>query len=158
MTANVLTKSLNYVPMPEGIANEARETLRDRFGHDLDAVKEEAPCRACLRISKGPEELILLAYQPLVDANPYAEIGPIFIHARPCEPYSDIETFPEDFAARRLILRAYSSDGRILDALVAEPGTAPARAAELFDNSAVAEIHVRHESYTCFDFKIVRGS
>jgi hypothetical protein len=153
-----IAKPLRYIGLPEEIANEARQTLRDRFGHDLQPVREEAPCRVCLRTSKEPEELILLSYQPLVDTNPYAEVGPIFIHAHGCEPYSEVETFPEDFSGRRLILRAYSNDGRILDAIVAEPGTAPEGAAALFANPAVAEIHVRHESYTCFDFKIVRGS
>jgi len=46
-----------------------------------------------------------LSYQPLPDTNPYAEIGPIFIHAR----------------------------------------------------AEIAEVHVRHRSYTCYDFKVVRA-
>ena len=147
---------MKYIPVPESVAKEARETLRDRFGHDLAIAKELAPCRVCLRISKEPEDLILLSYQPLADTGPYAEVGPIFVHAAPCEPYSSADVFPEDFATRRLILRAYGHDGRIVDALVAEPGTAPQRAAQLLENPAVAELHVRHVSYTCFDFKIVR--
>lgn len=145
---------MQYLPIPEEIANEARETLRDRFGHTLQIVRDKAPCRVCLRISQEPEDFILLSYQPLPDAGPYAEIGPIFVHARRCSPYSDVEAFPQDFAERRLILRAYGGDGRIVDATVAEPGKAPARAAELLSRDDVVEIHARHESYTCFDFKI----
>jgi len=147
---------VKYVPIPESIADDARKTLRDRFGHDLAITKEQAPCRVCLRISTQPEDLILLSYQPLADTGPYAEVGPIFVHAAHCEPYSKVEIFPEDFATRPQILRAYGHDGRIVDACVAEPGGAPQRAAELFANSAVAEVHVRHVSYTCYDFKIVR--
>jgi len=153
--ANVST--LRYLPIPETIALEARRTRKDRFGHDLRATTTEAPCRVCLRISGGPERLILLSYQPLPDSGPYAEIGPIFIHADDCVPYDDVETFPQDFAGRRMVLRAYGHDGQIVDALVAEAGTAPQRAAALLGDDAVAEVHVRHESYTCYDFKIVRG-
>jgi len=150
--------ALRYLAIPPAVADEARETLRDRFGHRLEVVREKAPCRVCLRIPAAPEELILLSYQPLADIGPYAEIGPIFVHADRCAPYARIEQFPADFAGRRLVLRAYNRDGRIVDALVAQPGEAPLRAAELLGRDAVAEVHVRHESYTCFDFKIVTAA
>jgi hypothetical protein len=149
--------TLRYVPIPEAIALEARRTRKDRFGHDLRVTTNEAPCRLCLRISRGPERLILFSYQPLPDSGPYAEIGPIFVHAHRCEPYDDFESFPQDFAGRRLVLRAYGHDGQIVDALVAEAGAAPQRAAALLSDGDVAEVHVRHESYTCYDFKIVRS-
>jgi hypothetical protein len=32
------------------------------------------------------------------------------------------------------------------------------RAREFFERDEVAEIHVRHTSYTCYDFKIVRAT
>lgn len=149
--------TLKYVPIPEDLANEARETMRDRFGHDLKIVQDKAPCRVCLRISEAPEDLILLSYQPLADTGPYAEVGPIFIHATRCEPYGEATSFPNDFANRRLVLRAYGYDGGIVDATVAEPGTAPARTAAFLSDDQIAEVHVRHESYTCFDFKVVRA-
>lgn len=128
---------MHYLPIPETIAREARETRVDRFGHRLEPSCAVAPCRVCLRIGAQPEELVLLSYQPLPDTGPYAEVGPIFIHAAPCEPYRENEAFPADFQARRLVLRAYDDDGRIAAALVAEPGTAPGRAAELFGDPRV---------------------
>jgi Protein of unknown function (DUF1203) len=148
--------TLAYVPIPEEIAEAARRTRVDGFGHRLHVVREKAPCRVCLRISTEPEGLILLSYQPLPDTSPYAEIGPVFIHADRCEPYSHLETFPGDFASRSLVLRAYGREGQIVDAVVAQPGEAPERAAEFLQNPAIAEVHVRHISYTCFDFKILR--
>lgn len=157
MSTTAVTTTLHCVPIPAEIAEEARRTTRDRFGHRLQVVREHGPCRVCLRISKEPEDLILLSYQPLPDTGPYAEVGPIFIHANACEPYSDFETFPPDFAPRSLVLRAYDYAGHIYDAIVAQPGEAPERAAAFLSNAAVAEVHVRHTSYTCFDFKIVRA-
>ncbi|MGA8098321.1 MAG: DUF1203 domain-containing protein [Candidatus Cybelea sp.] len=148
---------MKCLPIPAEIAEEAREKCVDRFGHELQATNETAPCRVCLRIPSEPEELILMSYQPLPDRSPYAEVGPIFVHSHRCRPYSDVQTFPADFAARPLVLRAYGYDGRIIDARVAEPGRAFADAADFLTREEVAEIHVRHVSYTCFDFKIVRS-
>jgi hypothetical protein len=157
MTTSVNTR-LRYFGITEAIAEEARNTLRDRFGHDLQIETGKAPCRVCLRVPREPERLILLSYQPLADMSPYAEIGPIFVHADRCEPYDLEETFPEDFAPRRLVLRAYGHDGQIVDAVVAEAGTAPEKAALLLSRDDTVEVHVRHESYTCFDFKIARSA
>lgn len=156
MIATSELQTLRYLPIPREIADEARRTRRDRFGHDLHVQMEHGPCRVCLRISKEPEEFILLSYQPLANRNPYAEIGPIFIHAHECEPYDTPHTFPEDFAQRQLVVRAYDYEGRIAGAVVAEPGEAPNAAARFLSDPVIAEVHVRHTSYTCFDFKIVR--
>jgi Protein of unknown function (DUF1203) len=150
--------TLQYLPIPHEIAQEARATRVDRFGHALRVTKELAPCRVCLRIPTQPEDLILLSYQPLPDTGPYAEIGPTFIHARACEPYAQPERFPEDFAPRSLVLRAYGLREEIVDAVVAQPGRAPERAAVFLGDPRVTQVHARPDSYTCFDFKIVRGS
>lgn len=150
------TASLRYLPMPEAIANEARATLRDRFGHELCVVREYGPCRVCLRISPSEEDYILLSYQPMPDRGPYSEIGPVFVHAHACRPYQRTGEFPADFASRRLVLRAYDSHGSIVSATVAQPGTVPETAATLFAEGRAAEVHVRHESYTCFAFRIVK--
>jgi hypothetical protein len=83
---------------------------------------------------------------------------PIFIHVRECEPYGMPEVFPSHFSQRELVVRAYDRDGRIADAVVAQPGEAPAAAARFLSDRNIAEVHVRHTSYTCFDFKIVRAS
>ena len=148
--------ALAYLPIPAEIAAEARRTLRDRFGHQLQE-RNQAPCRSCLRISKEPEDLILLSYQPLADTNPYAEVGPVFVHAHDCVPY-DSSAFPNDFLSRELVVRAYDRAERIADAAIAAPGEAEAAAARFLADENIAEVHVRHRSYTCYDFKIVRES
>jgi|GEM_PF-1962194 len=122
-TATAVAAKLRFLPIPSEIADEARRTLTDRFGHRLHVTTTQAPCRLCLKISKDPEDLILLSYQPLADTGPDAEIGPIFIHAHTCAPYADQQTFPPDFASRPLVLRSYNAAGEIVDSLVSPPGT-----------------------------------
>jgi Protein of unknown function (DUF1203) len=154
-TAGTLT--LRYVPIPAEIAENARRTRRDAFGHDLEVQRDTGPCRVCLRISKAPENSLPLSYQPLPDRNPYAEVGPIFIHDHDCAPYRALDAFPEDFVERELVLRAYDGEGKIFDAAVAPSGQGARIAAEFLSNADVHEVHVRHTTYTCFDFKIVRA-
>ncbi len=157
MSTTAVSTKLKFLPIPLELANEARATMTDRFGHRLHITKTMAPCRLCLRISKAPQDFILLSYQPLPDTGPYAEIGPIFIHADPCEPYPDSQTFPQDFASRPLVLCSYNRAGEIHESLVAEAGEGELRANELLGDLAAVEVHVRHVSHTCFDFKIVRS-
>jgi hypothetical protein len=156
MTTTPIALSLAYLPIPDEIAALARQTLLDGYGHQLHVERNQAPCRSCLRISKEPEDLILLSYQPLPDTNPYAEIGPIFIHAHECAPYRSCE-FPADFLERELVVRAYNLDARIADAVVTAPGHAAGASAAFLADDRIAEVHVRHRSYTCFAFKVVRA-
>lgn len=150
--------ALRYIPIPKKIVDEVRRTQRDRFGHRVEILIDNGPCRSCLRYSNEPEPFILMSYQPLPDRNPYAEIGPIFIHApKACEPYSRTDVFPETFSTRSLVLRAYDYNGFIVTAEVSEPGEASQVAARLLEDAGVAEVHVRHVSYTCYDFKITRS-
>ncbi len=157
MKTAAIATSLRYEAIPDEVAWEAHETLRDAFGHVLSIVTTEAPCRSCLRVSREPEPMILFSYRPLDDTGPYAEVGPIFIHAGACRRYRDGATFPPDFLDRRLVLRAYDRAGAIFDATVAEPGLAPAVASAFLTDDRVAQVHVRHASYTCYDFRIVRA-
>ncbi len=157
MSIAVQTPPLRFVPIPLDMAERARRTRKDEFGHDLVIRFDRAPCRVCLRISEAAEDLLLLSYRPLPDRNPYAEVGPIFIHVRDCAPYESLDTFPHDFRARELVLRAYDAEGSIFDAKVAPPGEGERVAGEFLADRGVAEVHVRHRSYTCFAFKIVRG-
>ncbi|MDQ6825641.1 MAG: DUF1203 domain-containing protein [Candidatus Eremiobacteraeota bacterium] len=155
--SRTLSAAMQFVPIEKEIAEEARRTLRDRFGHNLCVQNTAAPCISCLRISPAPEALILLSYRPLADINPYAEIGPIFIHAQACQPYELLHVFPEDFLPRSLILRAYDYAGAIVDACISEPGNAEFHAGDFLKEPTVSEVHVRALTYTCFDFKITRA-
>ena len=149
--------TLKYLPIPSEIAADARRDGVDRFGHALVRQKAKAPCRHCLRIPASEEDLLLLSYQPLPDRNPYAEIGPIFVHERECASYESVHSFPVDFVERELVIRAYDARGHIFDAIVAASREGERVAAEFLNNPTVEEIHVRHPSYTCFFFKIARA-
>jgi hypothetical protein len=155
-------QNLYFVPIPESVARAARETRRDVIGHLLEPQIDAdggSPCRVCLRLAEPGESMLLLSYNPFGDDyGPYSEIGPIFIHTEACEPYATLETVPPAFAVRELIVRAYDTRHHIHDSKIAKPGELEAVARSLFDDTTVAYLHVRHTTYTCYDFKIERAS
>lgn len=49
------------------------------------------PCRHCLGLIPEGDKKLVLAYRPFDTLHPYAETGPIFLHAKLCERYeSDV--------------------------------------------------------------------
>ena len=147
-------------PLSPEIATAARNTRIDQFGNSLPVVRDGKPhqCRVCLTMSQPDEGVILLAHRPFESNQPYAETGPIFVHERPCQPYNDNSGYPPEFPRSAVVLRAYSSDDRILDAQAVGERGVETVIAELFANPAIAYLHARNLGYGCFMFRIDRAS
>ena len=84
------------------VAQRVRQTLTDDFGNQLTVSVADSPwpCRSCLRVGGTGERRIVFAYRPFATSGPYAEVGPIFIHAEGCTPYAEVNQFPRDFVER----------------------------------------------------------
>ena len=145
--------------IPTDVAARIRTTLVDDFGNQLVArAVDSAPCRHCLRITKPGEDLIVFAYQPFTSVGPYAEVGPVFVHAAPCEAYAHRDSFPEDFRKRILTMRGYNAEGTIETAELSDAGNPEATIERLFSNERLSFIHVRNPAWGCYDFRIDRVS
>jgi hypothetical protein len=129
-------------------------------------VEEEggSPLRCCLRLSRPGERIALLSYAPLrrfartlgADPGAYDEVGPVFVHADPCEgPAGD--GYPEELRAERRLLRAYAGDGRILRGVLVEAnGPFEDVLDELVSDPQVAVVHARAVEFGCFTFEVRR--
>ena len=49
------------------------------------AQADGLPCRHCLAMINKGEDFLTLAHRPFPALQPYAELGPIFLHASACE-------------------------------------------------------------------------
>jgi Protein of unknown function (DUF1203) len=90
------------VPISATTANAVRKLMKDDFGNDavLQVANGKGPCRQSLQpFKKGVDKRILFAYSPFAKPGPYAESGPVFIHADAVEVYSDIYRFPPEVKA-----------------------------------------------------------
>ena len=142
------------------VADLARKTRVDHFGNTLGVLRDGNPhqCRVCLTMSQPDEGVILMAHCPFESSQPYSETGPIFVHEQTCQPYKDNLVYPPTFPRSAVVLRAYSSDDRILDAQVVGERGVETVIAELFANPAIAYLHARNLGYGCFMFRIDRAS
>ncbi|MEW6129363.1 MAG: DUF1203 domain-containing protein [Acidobacteriota bacterium] len=155
MTTN---DKFKIISIPSEVATKARESQRDVFDNLLAVLRdgERHQCRVCLKLSQPDEGVILMAHQPFLSRQPYAEVGPVFIHERSCEPYADINNYPPEFPRREVVLRAYNAEDRIVDAQAVRARQVEEVIAEMFTNSEIAYLHARNLGYGCYMFRIER--
>jgi hypothetical protein len=113
------------------------------------------PCRHCLRWAQPGERMILFPFAAIAPGRPYSEIGPVFVHANPCERYRATEEFPAEFRQGR-VLRAYNSEHDMIAAEVAN-GAGPEAVIERFlQKPETAFVHVRSAIHGCFTMEVER--
>ncbi|MFI6477489.1 DUF1203 domain-containing protein [Nonomuraea sp. NPDC050663] len=124
-----------------------------------------SPLRCCLTKARPGERIALLSYAPLrrwaaetgVDPGAYDEVGPVFVHAEPCEGVREAG-WPEAHTAHRM-LRAYTAQGTIAGGEYLAKGEDPEVALkELLEDPGVAVVHVRAVEFGCFQFEVRRAS
>jgi hypothetical protein len=153
--------SFRIVPFPVEIAESVRRTRSDGFGNvELPAivVKESpgTPCRVCLRDADVGERVLLFSHAPLAQAGPYRAVGPVYVHAEPCQPYAG-GAVPEMLRRRLLSLRAFDRRGRMVASDVVEGTALESLAERLLGDEDVRTIHVHLARPGCFACAIDRA-
>ncbi len=122
---------------------------------------DDVPCRHCLREVAAGEPYLVLSFCPFPTPQPFAEVGPIFLHAEPCAAYRTGGELPAMYrGGEARIVRGYGQDDRIIygTGKVVAPEEITAYAADLLTRPAVAYLHVRSSTNNCFAFRIDRKS
>lgn len=153
---------LRYLPLPSEPVSHLRAGNADAYGNMPERrVSDGAgvPCRHCLRMVEAGDPYLVLAYRPFSTLQPYAETGPIFLHAEPCTAADERVFPPMLLESQDFIVRGYGSDERIVYGTggVVPTGQIASRAGELFAQQDVAFIHVRSARNNCYQCRIERG-
>ncbi|MCA0013658.1 DUF1203 domain-containing protein [Mesorhizobium sp. B292B1B] len=116
------------------------------------------PCRHCLKNIAAGYDYLILAYRPFPELQPYAETGPIFLHAQECERAADAQALPEVLESPDYIVRGYGRDDRIVygSGGVIATDAIPARAEALLERDDIAYVHVRSARNNCYQCRIER--
>lgn len=116
------------------------------------------PCRHCLKyIAKGAGMLIL-AHRPFPVAQPYAETGPIFLCADPCDRHQGDQT-PEVFShSPDYLIKGYGPDDRIVygTGIVIGKTRMMSQVDDIFRDHRVRYIHIRSSRNNCYQARIDR--
>jgi hypothetical protein len=148
-----------------GIESAYANTIRHGGGdaNGQPAVRTVAhgsanPCRHCLGLIAENAQKLVLGYRPFGRLQPYAEVGPIFLHAEACERYES-DRLPGWFAyLQPAIIRGYGRDDWIrYETGNVVPGEELAGVCEeILSNPEVAYVHIRSK-YNCFQCRVDRA-
>ena len=156
-------RHLRFIAMPTATARAYQAGEPDAYGRRPELRKADGPgfpCRHCLTDIAAGEDVLVLAHRPFSALQPYAETGPIFLHAKPCQRHAETASTPALFLSRpQMLVRGYSADERIVYGTgVVVPSAAIAEtAARILDRPEIAFVHLRSASNNCFQCRVERG-
>jgi hypothetical protein len=119
------------------------------------------PLRCCLTVAANGDGILLICYSPFTVASPWAETGPVFIHAEPCPGYLASDELPAALRTGPRVLRPYHKDGSLdyADITVIDAGEdIEVHVLDLLGRPAVDTVHVRALAAQCFTYAVTRGS
>lgn len=149
-----------FVPVDPQIAAQVRSTMKaPGYNHpaSLTVATGYGPCRVCLQpLAVGKEERILFTHDPFAEREPFPLPGPIFIHAHDCQPYDTPSRFPDELRFIPMTLNAYAQGRRLVAQERIEDGRVESHLDRLFDDPAVAYVHVRNTEAGCFIVHVER--
>ena len=152
---------IRFSAMPTADAENLWNGGRDAYGFLPETMVSDGPghpCRHCLKNIDDGEELLIFAYRPFPELQPYAETGPIFLHTQPCERYAAEEVPPPVLTSPDFIVRGYNAENRIVYGTGAVTLTPDIRsyAAQLLERTDIAYVHVRSARNNCYQCRIDR--
>jgi hypothetical protein len=150
--------NIAFTAMDSIQAQDFRNGEPDSYGNPPELMTSPGgmPCRHCLgEIAEG-RAMLVLAYRPFPTLQPYAETGPIFLHAEACDRYQASEILPPMLESPDYIVRGYGKDDRIVYGTGAVTATdaITSRAQELLGRDDIAYVHVRSARNNCYQCRI----
>lgn len=115
------------------------------------------PCRHCLELIREGDQKLVLGYRPFESLQPYAEVGPIFLHLTDCTRYES-DSLPGWFDFMDpAIVRGYGSDHWIrYDTGDVVPGRELTEACRrILADATVEYVHIRSR-FNCFQCRVDR--
>ena len=155
--------SLRFIALDSETVKSPRNGGKDAHGKEPERQVSDGsgnPCRHCLEDMPEGAPFLVLAHRPFPDLQPYAEVGPLFVHAEDCTRYPETAGPPAYLQTREAILiRGYGSDDRIVygTGQMVPPQDVESSAARILENPKIAYIHVRSASNNCYQCRIERG-
>lgn len=150
------------VPIHAAFLAQVRGQGIDDLGQPVEHLTATGgePCRDALRRARPGEALILASYCPFERAGPYREYGPVFVLAQPDAPCAPPPALPvegeQPYLGASFVLRAYSAQERIVDAVLSTPADASVQLERLFSRHGAAFVLARFPTYGCYALRVER--
>jgi len=157
-------KRFKIVPLSSEYANKIRENNKDDFGHEVieQLATGKGPCRVSLKPFKiGQDVRLLISHTPFTIDNAFNQPGPVFIHKKEVEAYSDIHRFPPEIKADKesfhLTLIGYTKNQMMVFTQLVGDDDVDLLIPKIFEERPDVEyLHARSAEASCFICKIER--
>jgi hypothetical protein len=137
-----------------------RSAGADGHGNQLRpfaATGEGEPLRCCLRHAEPGEQITVISYAPFAHPSVWREVGPVYIHAAPCEGYTPTGRLPDQLATGPRVLRTYRADDTMNyehNTVVTDEADLQPIIERLLGEPEVATVHVRTLAPQCFLYAV----
>jgi hypothetical protein len=154
---------LRFLALPTVTVRAYHDGARDAYGCTPERRTADGsglPCRHCLSEIDVGDDYLILAHRPFQSLQPYAETGPIFVHAKPCRRHPEPPDTPAAFLKRpQMMLRGYDIQERIVygTGSIVSADRIAEKAATILENPDVAFVDLRSASNNCFQCRVVRA-
>jgi hypothetical protein len=118
------------------------------------------PLRCCLTDSEPGDELAIVGWSPFPWRGPFAETGPIVVHADACGGLEGGHDVPAQLLGRRQLVRPYGNDRRIAYdrvVIVEADGSLPSVLEAVLGDDDIDFVHVRNVLAGCYSFTARRA-
>jgi len=157
-------KQFKIVPLSREYANKIKENNKDDFGHEVieQIATGKGPCRVSLKPFKVGEDVrLLISHSPFTIDNVFNQPGPVFIHKKDVEAYSDIHRFPPEIKANKksfpLTLIGYTKEQMMVLTQLVGDDDVDLLIPKIFEERPDIEyLHARNAEASCFICKIER--
>ena len=150
-----------FNPLPTDVVRALQAKQLDAYDCEPEEWISDGShgCRHCLRLVPDGTKVLLAALRPFTTNQPYAETGPLFVCAEPCEAGDRGSQLPELLNSERYLMRGYDSAERIIygTGAVVELIDFPARLDALFKREDVVFVDIRSAANNCFQCRVVRA-
>jgi hypothetical protein len=157
-------KQFKIVPINREYAKKIKENNKDDFGHEVieQLATAKGPCRVSLQPFKVGEDVrLLISHSPFTIDNIFNQPGPVFIHKKDVEAYSDIYRFPPEIKANKksfpLTLIGYTKEQKMVLTQLVGDDDVDLLIPKIFEERLDVEyLHARNAEACCFICKIER--
>jgi hypothetical protein len=160
--ASVPLTPFRVTPILAEFLDRIRAAGHDDFGNPLVSTTSQEggePMRCCLQPAEPGDRLDVIAYRPFARPGPYAESGPVFIHAEACAGYAGTDSYPPGYRDwPTMVFRPYRHDGAIAyDSIqLGDGNTAETLIASMLSDPDIEFIQTRNVGSGCYMFRIGR--
>ncbi|MGZ9811420.1 DUF1203 domain-containing protein [Pseudoroseicyclus sp. H15] len=154
--------TIAFHALPTAVVRAIRAQGQDAYGNPVErhrAAEQTGPCRHCHGTIAAGAEYLILAHRPFRTDNPYAETGPIFLHAEECPAATPGPDMPAVMDAPQYLVRGYDADERIVygtGQVVPRPEIA-SYAEGLLAEAWIAFVDIRSARNNCWQARVMRS-